>query len=113
MDLLAEELKRLGYTVDLSHRAKGILVISDFHIQAGRFAGKTVEVGIPASGYPDIPPTAVHIRPILDAPAQGAVQPQCPLGPDWVYWSRRIDDWPADRSASRIIIWLNSVFYYE
>ena len=113
MDELAQELQKLGYTIDLSYREKGILVIRDFHIRAGRNAGKIVEVGFPAAGYPDTPPTAVHIRPILDPPAHGAVQAQCPLGPDWVYWSRRIDDWPKDRSAKRIITWLNSVFYYE
>lgn len=113
MDELAQQLELLGYTVNLGYRDKGVLVIKNFQIEAGRDAGKIVDVGFPANGYPDTPPSAVHIRPILDPPARGAVQPQCPLGTDWVYWSRTIADWPLDRSAKRIIRWLHSVFFYE
>ena len=113
MDELAKELEALGFSVDLSYRGQGVLVLRDFHIDAGRDAGTVVDVGFPASGYPDTPPSAVYIRPILDPPARGAVHASCPLGPAWVYWSRKIDDWPKDRSAKRIIRWLRSVFYYE
>jgi hypothetical protein len=112
MDELARELQALGYKVDLSRRDLGVLILRGFQILAGREAGKLIDVGFPASDYPNTPPSAVHFTPELPPPAQGHVQPTCPLGPGWTYWSRKIDNWSNDRSAKRIITWLNSVFYY-
>lgn len=113
MDQLAQELQALGVAVDLSRRDIHVLIIRGFHILAGRFAGKVVDVGFPVQDYPNTPPSSVYFTPALDAPAQGCVQPSCPLGAEWTYWSRRVPNWTNDRSGRNIIVWLNSVFYYE
>lgn len=113
MDELIKAFQAQGYEVALSHRTVNILIIRGFRIQAGRDAGKIVDVGFPIGDYPNTPPSAVYFTPALDPPKQGGVQATCPLGPEWTYWSRRVNNWTDDRSAKHLITWLNSVFYYE
>jgi hypothetical protein len=111
IEALASGLEALGYTVDRTCFPQGTVIIREFRIEVGRDAGKVVDVGLPAPDYPNTPPAAVYIRPILAPPSQGGVHP-CPLGSDWVYWSRTIADWPRDRSVKRIIGFLNTVFLH-
>ena len=109
MDELIGQLEALGYTVDQSFRSQGFVVIRDFVINAGRDAGRTVDIGILGRDFPFTPPAGIHIRPILDPPAERGDQGS-PLGNEWCYWSRRIPEWDKNRSAHNIISYINKVF---
>ena len=108
MDKLAEELRKLGYTVDDFGRQKGVVVVRDFQINVGKHAGMVVDVGIPGTDFPFTPPAGIHLRPQLAPNGQNNINPS-PLGSDWQYWSRRLTDWQQDRSAHHIISYVNRV----
>lgn len=109
MDALAAELERLGYAVDLSRRELGILVIPGFPVEVGRHAGTKVDVGVPAADYPFSAPACIHVRPGLSYSGPNNIIASA-LGPDWQYWSRRLSEWAADRSARHIISYINRIF---
>jgi len=108
LEQLARELEELGYVADLSFRQQGVVAIKEFKVEAGRFAGQTVAVGIPAADYPMTPPAGIHLCPGLAPVGQNNIT-QSPLGPGWHYWSRRLTDWKADRSARHVISYVNKV----
>ena len=109
MDVLAKELEKIGYAIDISFRQHGVVVIKEFKILAGRHAGVLASIGIPAADYPFTAPAGIHVRPMLAPIGQNNINPS-PLGPDWQYWSRRLTDWREDRSAHHIISYVNKVF---
>lgn len=109
LDALAAEFEKMGYTVDLSRRELGILVIPSFSVEVGRHTGMRVDVGVPAADYPFSAPACIHVRPGLPYSGPNNIVASA-LGPDWQYWSRRLSEWSADRSARHIISYINRIF---
>src|SRR5712691_2717943 len=109
MDDLAKELERLGYSVNLGFRQNGVLVIDEFRIEAGAYAGKVVDIGIPSQDFPFTLPAGIHVHPMLAPIGQNGIS-QSPLGNDWQYWSRRLADWGGGRTARHVISYVNKVF---
>jgi hypothetical protein len=109
MRVLAEQLQQLGFEVDLSFTQHNVVVIPNYEIKVGRYSGKRVQVGIPAQDFPFTAPAGLHFSPLL-APNGTANISQSPLGPDWQYWSRRLQDWKeSDRNARHVISYINKV----
>jgi hypothetical protein len=109
MQVLAEQLRQLGFDVDLSFTQHNVVVINNYEIRVGRYSGKRVRVGIPAQDFPFTAPAGLHFSPHL-APNGAANISQSPLGTDWQYWSRRLQDWKeSDRNARHVISYINRV----
>jgi hypothetical protein len=115
---LIEELRSLGYDVAEVTASTGerFAVISPFGVPGGRFAGRTIDLGL--QGTPDFPRTvssAVHVRatPQLydtrdSVPNVRNIQPSV-LGADWRYWSHNFG-WQGERSARRLMSQINGIF---
>jgi hypothetical protein len=87
-------------------------------VPLGRFAGRTIDLGIPAT--PDFPRTvgaSIHVRcsPQLLEKTDSAPNIRniidSPLGAEWRYWSNNFA-WQgeAERSAARLMSKINGVF---
>ena len=80
-----------------------------YTIEIGSRAGHVVEVGLEVPGdWPMSPPPGPHLHPRLDHP-HGAVHAS-PLGPDWAYWSRPAQQWPAERTIRGYLRHLRTLF---
>jgi hypothetical protein len=80
-----------------------------YAVEVGSRAGEEIEVALELPGdWPMSPPPGPHVRPRIDHP-QGAVHAS-PLGPDWAYWSRPANQWPADRTARGYLRHLRTLF---
>ena len=109
MQVLTEQLKQLGHVVDLGFAQHNVVVINDYEVRVGKHAGKRIRVGIPANDFPYTAPAGLHISPLL---AQNGNQniSASPLGADWQYWSRRLEEWKeSDRTARHVISYINKV----
>ena len=79
---------------------KRVYVVESYTVPHGRFAGRTVGIGLPIP--PDFPTTApygLHVR--NDHGFGGGIQAVNPsgLGAGWSFWSREIKAW--DRGSPR------------
>lgn len=109
MQALAEQLRGLGFDVDLNFVQHQVVVINDYDIKVGRHAGKRIRVGIPANDFPFSAPAGLHISPQLAPNGSNNINPS-PLGAEWQYWSRRLQDWKeSDRTARHVISYINKV----
>lgn len=112
MQALAEQLRALGFAVDLSFAQHQVVVVNDYDVNLGRHAGKRIRVGIPANDFPFTAPAGLHISPLL-APNGVHNINASPLGADWQYWSRRLQDWKeSDRTARHVISYINKVLLH-
>jgi hypothetical protein len=86
-------LSSVGYSVEsiVGSDTQSYLVIKGISIASGKLAGKSCDVAVMLnSGVPWVPQSAVHTKPFLVEP--GTLNTQAsPIGPDWLYWSRRFD----------------------
>ncbi len=115
---LIEELSGLGYQVQEVTASGGekFAVISPFVVPGGRFAGRTIDLGL--QGTADFPRTvasAIHVRaaPQLydtgdSLPNVRNIQPSV-LGAEWRYWSHNFG-WQGERSARRLLSQINGIF---
>lgn len=106
----APEFARQARALGLSSvEVEGEWVLFDLEIPAGKHAGqmRRIAAQVPAD-FPDTPPSGPHVTPATTHPA-GAVHAS-PRGGGWVYWSRPIQGWPADRSVKAWIRHVRSLF---
>ena len=109
MQVLAEQLRELGFDVDLGFAQHNVVVVNNYAIKAGPHSGRQVRVGIPAQDYPFTAPAGLHFNPVL-VPNGVANVSQSPLGSDWQYWSRRLQDWKdSDRNARHVLSYINKM----
>jgi hypothetical protein len=112
------ELKSMGH--DASHERGGDLdfvVIRGYEVGFGRFAGRLIDLGLPAP--PDFPRSvgaSIHVRADPQLLEYENVQNvrniiQSPLGPAWRYWSHNFN-WGGERerSAARLLAQVNTIF---
>lgn len=87
---LEQHLMSLGWNVEHLHGQDGktYIVIRNYAIPVGPFAGRTVDVAIErTTTVPYIPPPALHIRPHLVPMGQFNTL-NSGVGSEWQYWSR-------------------------
>ena len=107
----------LGYSVELVTVKDDSLfaVIHDYEIQLGQFAGRIIDLGIPATtNFPISAGSSIHIK----ASPQLFENQNIPnvrnvtdsiLGSEWRYWSKNFG-WAGERSARRLMSQINEVF---
>lgn len=117
---LVADLRDLGYAVSEMTASNGqaFVIIAEFTVPAGRFADRTIDVGLQAT--PDFPRTvasAIHVRaaPQLydcgdTVPNVRNIQPS-PLGAEWRYWSHNFG-WQRERSARHLMSQVNGIFFH-
>lgn len=116
---LLAELRALGYDPELQAGASGgvFAVLRGFEVTLGRFAGRVVDLGIPATAnFPLAVGAAIHVSADPQLLELGHVQNvrnviASELGADWRYWSKNLN-WPGEqeRSAARLMRQINGVF---
>jgi hypothetical protein len=84
-------------------------VYFDLVIPAGSHQGETVRIAaaVPPD-FPDNPPAGPNISPPYTHPAGGVHA--SPLGGDYMYWSRPVQQWQADRSVRAWVRHVRSLF---
>ncbi len=105
-----EEFARQAEALGLAEvRVEEGWLFFELPIHAGKHAGESRRIAaqVPVD-FPDTPPPGPHVSPATTHPA-GAVHAS-PLGSDWVYWSRPVQAWPADRSVKAWVRHVRSVF---
>lgn len=105
-----EEFARQAEALGLAEiRVEGSWIFFELPVHVGKHAGdvRRIAAQVPVD-FPDTPPPGPHVSPATTHPA-GAVHAS-PLGPDWVYWSRPVPTWPADRSVKSWVRHVRSVF---
>lgn len=119
-DRLIEELVKLGYFVKMATGNDGgtYVVLPEFEIPAGKFAGRVIELGLlAAADFPNSVHSAIHVKadPQLYEPTQNVPNVRnvqaSPLGPEWRYWSKNFN-WNAEseKTARRLMAKINSIF---
>jgi hypothetical protein len=110
-------LSRNGLTANRLGPTEGKIyfVVPDYVVPYGRSQGKMITIAFPIPvDYPTTAPYGIHVRVpnnLTETPpnVQGS-----PLGGDWQFWSRRINDWPTGRRNARYYLdhvnrWLEGV----
>src|SRR5688500_11075099 len=117
IERLMMELRELGYTVERAVAGDGteFAVIRDYFVELGRFAGRTIGLGLQGTAdYPRTVPAAIHVRdepqllPDGSVPNVRNVQPSA-LGAEWRYWSHNFN-WTGERHARRLMSQINRIF---
>ncbi len=114
---LIQDLHVLGYEVELvtAKDNSRFAVIHNYEIQLGQFAGRIIDLGIPATAnFPISAGSSIHVK---DSPQLYEKQTipnvrnvtDSILGSEWRYWSKNFG-WAGERSARRLMSQINEVF---
>lgn len=118
VDRLIEDLVALGH--ERTEKTQGsdgnqFAVIRGFVVPLGRFAGREIDLGLPAPpNYPQGVGSAVHVRATPQLLPDGRVPnvrnvTQSALGPEWRYWSHNFG-WSGERSTRELLAQVNRIF---
>ena len=113
---LAQDLRELGFAVEtVTAGGQPFAVVRTYEVQAGRFEGRTIDLGLPAPpNFPQAVGSAIHIRAAPQLFDKRDTRPgvrnilDSPLGPEWRYWSLNFGQ--GDHSARRLLSQINGVF---
>lgn len=114
---LRTDLAEMGHTVEMM-TGEGALfaVIIGYEIPIGRFLGRIVDLGIPATAdFPRTPGSSIHIRTVPQLFDYSDTLPgkrniiKSPLGPEWRYWSHNFG-WQGEKSARRLMNQIKGIF---
>jgi hypothetical protein len=116
-DRLIQDLQKLGYDVELvtvKDNCK-FAVIHNYELQLGQFAGRIIDLGIPATvNFPISVGASIHVKAdpqlydLQNIPNVRNVTNSV-LGSEWRYWSKNFG-WAVERSARRLMSQINEVF---
>lgn len=117
-DRLCEDLTALGHKAEavLDAQKNPFVVILGYTIELGRFAGRVIDLGLPApANYPAGVASSIHVRSephLLDL--KDTVQnvrniTASSLGLEWRYWSKNFG-WTGERSTRRLMSQINEIF---
>ncbi len=117
-DRLIDDLRNLGYEVEKVTVNGGLVfaVLPAYEIVAGKFAGRTINLGIQCTpNFPMSVHAAIHIKaePQLYEPKDNIPNVRnitaSALGPPWRYWSKNFC-WNGEKTARRLVSQINSIF---
>ncbi|GAB7024931.1 hypothetical protein [Geotalea toluenoxydans] len=105
------ELVELGYAVEMINVGEAVFaVIEEYEVPLGQFAGRTIELAIPAT--PDFPRTvgaSLHVRTEPQLFDYSDTLPgvrnitNSSLGPEWRYWSHNFG-WNGSERSTRLLM---------
>jgi hypothetical protein len=115
---MIEDLGLLGFSgeraVDTENHS--FVVIRDFLIELGKFAGRRVDLGIPVpDNFPQGVAAAIHVRAMPQLYETTDSLPNVrnivasKLGCEWRYWSKNFN-WRGERSTRRLLSQINEIF---
>jgi hypothetical protein len=115
---LCDDLRSLGVvpTKVTAPDGSAFVVVSDFEVSCGRFAGRVIDLGLQATAdFPRTVAAAIHVRatPQLydfadTIPGKRNITRSI-LGPDWRYWSYNFG-WNSEKTARRLVSQINTIF---
>lgn len=111
------ELTDIGYTVEMmTGNEAPFAVIMGYEVPIGRFQGRVIDLGIPATAdFPRTPGASIHIRATPQLFDYSDKEPgkrniiESPLGPEWRYWSHNFG-WQGEKSARRLMNQIKGIF---
>ena len=114
---LLADLKNLGFIAEIVASGDGnnYVVIRQYEIEIGRFAGRVIDLGILATpDYPRSVASAIHVKAEPQLLEKGNVPnvrniTDSGLGTDWWYWSKNFN-WNGERNTRRLISQINTIF---
>lgn len=125
IDRLVAEIAALGHTNASkaqvaqpgSTEVLNYAVIPDYEVQIGRFAGRVIELALPApADFPRSVGASIHVRAdpqLLEIENVPNVRNiiTSPLGSEWRYWSHNFN-WSGerDKSTARLFAQINGIF---
>ncbi len=113
------ELEQLGYEVTLVNDPNNqpYVVIKDYLIELGKFAGRIIDLGIPATpNYPQSVGSSIHIKAQPQLYEKHDSKPNVrniinsSLGSEWRYWSKNFNWNQQKQSARRLMAQIAGVF---
>ena len=113
-----DDLVALGYAPELVTASNGqqFAIIRNFQVELGRFAGKIIDLGLPAQlDYPRMVGQSIQVKSdpkLLDnSDSQSGIRNiiDSPLGGEWRYWSYRFTAYP-EETANQLMVQINGVF---
>lgn len=119
-DRLSDDLIVLGYTVErvVDPQNNPFVIVRDYTIELGRFAGRAIDLGLPAPpNFPQGVGSAIHVRSLPHLFETTDTVPNVrnitvsPLGAEWRYWSRNFG-WTQERSTRRLMSQINEIFLH-
>lgn len=124
VDRLAKELARIGIRAEgpfPSVNGEVLLLVRDYSVRMGRFAGRAVDLGVPV--LPDFPatlPRGLFVTPALLPSGSfsigdpGSATSALP-GQGWLYWSRPMPSnrWDPERPGLSIVRHWDTIFADE
>jgi hypothetical protein len=103
---LAEHLRKRNYEVEVRGE---FVIISNYVVQVGRFAGQSIRLAFQTpADYEITPPGGFHTSPHLVAPGSNNIHAS-PLGAEFCYWSRPPHEWAKARNTARLLSNVNAV----
>lgn len=118
-ELLISELQELGYQPELLSDSNNqqYAVIRDYTIQLGKFAGKVIDMAIPATpNFPQSVGASIHVRAKPQLYEKSDTVPNVRniidsnLGPEWLYWSKNFNWGQQKQSTRRLMALIAGVF---
>jgi hypothetical protein len=116
---LINDLRQLGFSdLELVRTGNGssFAVILGYQILLGQFAGRVIDLGIPATAdFPRSVGSSIHVKANPQLLEKHNTIPgvrniiDSALGQEWRYWSKNFG-WAGERSARRLISQINEVF---
>lgn len=117
-DQLVDELKELGYEPELVKPKENLyVVIRNYEIDLGKFAGSVIDLGIPATpNFPQSVGSSIHVRAEPQLYEKTDTLPNVrniidsELGNEWRYWSKNFNWSQKNQTARRLMAQIAGVF---
>lgn len=120
VERLVADLNELGFEAQGAKDPNGaaFAVVSGYTVELGRFAGRVIDLGIPApENYPEAFGSSIHVRTTPQLLEKNDSLPNVrnivdsSLGPEWRYWSHNFGA-GGDRTTRRLLSQVNLIFHH-
>jgi hypothetical protein len=119
-DRLKDDLDLLGHRAERVEDSQGnqFVVIAGYVVELGRFAGRTIDLAIPApANYPQGVASAIHVKSaphlldLSDSVANVRNIVASSIGSEWRYWSKNFE-WVGEKTTRRLLSQINEIFLH-
>lgn len=90
-----------GSTID----GKVFFIVTDYEVPYGQNLGKKITMAFPIPlDYPTTAPYGIHIKTPHNLAGNITSIGGSPLGPDWQFWSRKVNSWNVSNRNARVYL---------